>query len=126
MTTVSQTKVCTRYEKKTSRVKRKTNPETTQQGKSQRVHPGANRPLGKSEKTRKNTPLPTIFKTMARTCHGEELSCNTEVTFTVPIATTPSATRSAIQSPDFRQKITAPTVKQRNAEAMVSARGMVA
>src|SRR6266699_2863617 len=86
MTTASQTNVCTRYEKKTSRVKRKTNPETTKQGKSQRVHRGTNRPLGKREKTRKNTPLPRIFKTMARTCHGEELSCKTEVTFTVAIA----------------------------------------
>ena len=94
MTTASQTNVCTRYEKKLSRVKRKTNPETTQQGKSQRVHPGANRPVGKSEKTRKNTPLPRIFKTMARTCHGEELSCKTEVTFTV----TPKAKAEAVKT----------------------------
>src|SRR5947199_6963795 len=104
MTTASQTNVCTRYEKKTLRVKRKTTPETTQQGTSQRVKLGANRPVGKSEKTRKNTPLLRIFKTMARTCHAEALSCKTEVTFTVPIATTPSATSSAIRSPDFRQK----------------------
>src|SRR2546422_6802615 len=100
--------------KETSRNSRKTIPETTQQGRSQRVHRGTNRPLGKSEQTRKNTPFPSTFKTMASICHGEWLACNTDETFTVPSATTPNATRSAIQSSDLRQKITAPTAKQRN------------
>jgi|GEM_PF-3853807 len=105
---------------------RKTIPDATQQGRSQRVHRGTNRPLGKSEQTRKNTPYPNTFMTMASTRHVEWLVCKTEETFTVPSATTPSAPRSAIQSSDLRQKITAPMVKQRNAEARVSARVKVA
>src|SRR6266571_6602239 len=110
----------------TSRKKRKTIPETTQQGRSQRVHRGTNRPLGKSEQTRKNTPFPSTFKTMASICHAEWLPSNVNVTYNVPIATTLSATRSAIQSSDLRQKINALTAKQIKAEAIVSTRVKVA
>ena len=69
-------------------------PETTQQGRSQRVHRGTKRPVGKSEQTRKNTPFPSPFKTMASTCHAEGFPCNANVTYNVPSATTPKATRS--------------------------------
>src|SRR6266436_1340698 len=112
--------------KETSRKKRKVNPSTTQQGRSQRVHRGTNRPLGKSEQTRKNTPFPSTFKTMASICHAEWLPSNVNVTYNVPNATPPSATRSAIQSSDLRQKITALMPMQRNAKAIVSARVKVA
>src|SRR2546425_8122465 len=104
--------------KETSRKKRKTIPDTTQQGRSQRVHRGTNRPLGKSEQTRKSTPFPSTVKTMASTCHAEWLPCNAYVTYNMPSATPPRATRSAIQSSDLRQKITALTTKQSNAKAI--------
>ena len=112
--------------KETSRKKRKSMPETTQQGRSQRVHRGTKRPVGKSEQTRKNTPFPSPFKTMASTCHAEGFPCNENVTYNVPSATTPKATRSAIQSSDLRQKITALTARQRSTEARVSASVKVA
>ena len=106
----------------TSRKKRKIIPVITQQGRSQRVHLGTNRPLGKSEQTRKNTPLQNTFKTMASACQAEWLPSNANVTYKVLSATTPKATRSAIQSSDLRQKITALTTMQRNTKAMVSTR----
>src|SRR5215469_17670854 len=112
--------------KATSRKKRKATPETTQQGRSQRVHRGTNRPVGKSEQTRKNTPFPSTVKTMAGTCHAEWLPCKVKVMYRIPSATPPKATRSAIQSSDLRQKITAPTTMQRNTKAMVSTRVKVA
>src|SRR5258708_35609140 len=111
--------------KETSRKKRKANPATTQQGRSQRVHRGTNRQVGKSEPTRKNAPFPSTFKTMASTCHAEWLPCNANVTYKMPSATPPKAARSAIQSSDLRQKITALTAMQRNAKAIVTARGKV-
>src|SRR5258706_6321286 len=75
--------------KETSRKKRKANPDTTQQGRSQRVHRGTNCPLGKSEPTRKNAPFPSTVKTMASTCHAEWLPCKVKVTYRIPSATPP-------------------------------------
>ena len=44
------------------------------------------------------------------------------VSFKVTVATTASAIRSASQSSDLRQNITAPTAKQSKAKAIVSAK----
>src|SRR4249919_1597319 len=112
--------------KETSRKKRKAIPATTQHGSSQYVHRGTNRPSGKSEQARKNAPFPSKVKTMAGTCHAEWLPSNVNGTYTRPSPTTPRATRSAIQSSDLRQKITALTTRQTNTEARVSARVKVA
>ena len=104
---------------------KKSDAATSQQRRSQRVHRGSNRPSEESDQTSTYTPFPRIYKTEVSLSHAEFM-LYTLVPFKVTVATTASATRSAIQSSDLRQKITAPRVKQTNAKARVSARVKVA
>src|SRR6266513_4255176 len=100
---------------------KKTKTATAQQRKSQGTHRVTNRP-SESERSSKYTPFPNTSMTMASHPHAEFMSMPYTWGFNVTDATTASAPRSAIQSSDFRQKITAPRVKQSNAKAIVSAR----
>jgi hypothetical protein len=104
---------------------KESNAATAQQGRSQRVHRGTNRPSGKSVRTTTYKLLPST-NIMKCSVSNAEFMLYAPPPFNVTVATTISATRSAIQSSDLRQKITAPRVKQKNAEASVSARVKVA
>src|SRR6266516_1331851 len=100
---------------------KKSDAATSQQRRSQRVQRGTNRPSEESDQTSTYTPFPSIYKTEVSLSHAEFM-LYTSFPFNVTVATTASATRSAIQSSDLRQKITALMTKQRNAKAIVSAR----
>src|SRR6266516_5785232 len=106
-------------------IMKKSDAATNQQRRSQRVHRGTTRPSEESDQASTYTPFPSINKTEVSLSH-DELLLYTLVPFKVTVATTASATRSAIQSSDLRQKITAPRVKQTNAKARVSAKVKVA
>jgi hypothetical protein len=87
----------------------------------QRVQRGTNCPLGNRKKTSTSKARARKNRQAVGTLHGEGIGSRVLVSMIGPNVTSMSATKSAIQSSDLRQTISALTTKHTTTEASVSA-----
>src|SRR5258706_12391696 len=96
---------------------------------SQRVQRGTNRPSGNSRKVRRKRKTARKDTIMVGTNQGDELATkgverwlkSGTLWLEIPVVTSRTATRSAIQSLDLRHAMIAPTTNQTNTEMTLSA-----